>query len=37
LKKSTVKGKKFDAFFEDGKKVSFGAQGYEDYTMHHDE
>lgn len=30
-------GKKWDALFADGKVVSFGAAGYEDYTIHHDE
>lgn len=34
-------GKKFEArYYEDGKefkKVSFGAKGYEDYTIHKDE
>lgn len=29
--------KKWDAVFSDGKVVSFGAKGYEDYTIHHDE
>jgi len=28
--------KKWTAIFPDGKRVSFGAAGYEDYTMHHD-
>jgi len=28
--------KKWMATFPDGKRVSFGASGYEDYTMHHD-
>jgi Family of unknown function (DUF5754) len=28
--------KKWTAIFPDGRKVSFGAAGYEDYTMHHD-
>ena len=28
--------KKWTATFPDGKKVSFGAHGYEDYTIHHD-
>ena len=36
IKKSTVKGKKYDAFLND-KKISFGADGYEDYTMHNNE
>ena len=30
------KTKKWTAIFPDGRKVSFGAKGYEDYTMHHD-
>lgn len=36
---SNRKGKKWDAIFErDGKRftVSFGAEGYEDYTQHKD-
>lgn len=40
LKPSTVKGKKMTAVFNiDGKKktVQFGASGYSDYTIHHDE
>jgi hypothetical protein len=28
--------KKYDAFFDDGSKTSFGASGYKDYTQHHD-
>ena len=28
--------KKWTAIFPNGKKVSFGAYGYEDYTTHHD-
>jgi hypothetical protein len=28
--------KKWTAVFPDGKRVSFGAKGYQDYTMHHD-
>ncbi len=28
--------KKWTAVFDDGKRVSFGAAGYEDYTQHHD-
>ena len=28
--------KKYTATFPDGKTVSFGAAGYEDYTTHHD-
>jgi hypothetical protein len=34
---SKKEGKKWDAVFDDGKVVSFGAAGYEDYTMHRDE
>ena len=33
ISKSTNKNKKFDAFI-DGKKISFGAAGYEDFTIH---
>ena len=29
--------KKLTATFSDGRKVSFGAKGYSDYTMHHDD
>ena len=40
VKPSTRKGKKYDAFFEytDGKikKISFGAEGYTDYTLSKD-
>ena len=36
LKKSTVKGKKYDAIFPD-KKVSFGSVPYEGYTIHKDD
>lgn len=45
VKPSTRKGKKYDAFFEyvdrktgeiDVKKVSFGAEGYSDYTINKD-
>ena len=36
FKKSTVKGKKYDAIFPD-KKVSFGSSPYEDYTTHKDD
>jgi len=28
--------KKYTAVFDDGKRVSFGAKGYSDYTKHHD-
>jgi hypothetical protein len=27
---------KWVAIFDDGKKTKFGAEGYEDYTQHHD-
>jgi hypothetical protein len=38
IKKSTRKDKKYMAIFgPDGKKVHFGAKGYEDYTIHHDD
>ena len=36
LKKSTNDNKKYDAYVE-GKKVSFGARGYSDFTQHKDE
>ena len=36
LKKSTNDNKKYDAYVE-GKKVSFGAKGYSDFTQHKDE
>ena len=36
LKRSTVKGKKYDAIFPE-KKVSFGSAPYEDYTIHKDD
>jgi Family of unknown function (DUF5754) len=36
IRKSRRKDKKLEAVFEDGKKVSFGAAGYEDYTTHKD-
>ena len=35
LKKSSNPDKKYDAFVE-GKKVSFGASGYSDFTQHKD-
>ena len=35
ISKSTNKNKKFDAFV-DGKKISFGAVGYEDFSTHKD-
>ena len=36
LQKSSNKDKKYDAYVE-GKKVSFGASGYSDFTQHKDE
>jgi len=35
IKKSTNNNKKFDAYFPD-KKISFGAAGYSDFTIHKD-
>ena len=35
LKKSSLPDQKYDAFIE-GKKVSFGASGYSDFTQHKD-
>ena len=35
ISKSTNKNKKFDAIVDD-KKISFGAVGYSDYTIHKD-
>ena len=35
ISKSTNKNKKFDVVV-DGKKISFGAAGYSDYTIHKD-
>ena len=35
ISKSTNKNKRFDAIV-DGKKISFGAVGYSDYTIHKD-
>ncbi len=37
LKESTRKGKKYSITLPDDKIVHFGAIGYEDYTMHHDD
>ena len=37
LKKSTVKGKKYDAVIDGKKTVSSGATGYSDFTKHKDE
>ena len=35
IKKSTNPKKKYDAFINDNdKKISFGATGYSDYTIH---
>jgi hypothetical protein len=36
VRRSKKRDKKFDALFPDGKTISFGAKGYEDYTMHGD-
>lgn len=36
LEKATDGKHKYTAVFDNGKKVKFGAVGYEDYTMHHD-
>ena len=36
LMKSHNPDKKWDAIFDDGKIVSFGASGYDDYTLTHD-
>ena len=33
IKKSTNNNKKYDAVFEDNKKISFGAKGYDDFTL----
>ena len=35
IKKSTNNNNKFDAYFTD-KKISFGAAGYSDFTIHKD-
>jgi hypothetical protein len=35
IKKSTNNNKKYDAYFPD-KKISFGAAGYSDFTIHKD-
>ena len=37
LSTSPQKGKKYQVIFPNGDKVNFGARGYQDYTMHHDE
>ena len=36
IKRSSKAGKKFDAVINGKKTVSFGAKGYEDYTIHKD-
>ena len=36
ITKSDRKDKKFVALFSDGRRVYFGAAGYEDYTIHRD-
>ena len=36
VRKSTRADKKLMAVFSDGRKVHFGARGYEDYTTHKD-
>jgi hypothetical protein len=36
IKKSSNPNKKYDALFEDNKKISFGAASYSDYTKHKD-
>ena len=36
IKKSTNTNKKFDAYFSNNKKISFGASGYSDFTIHKD-
>ena len=35
--KSDRKDKKYFALFDNGKKVYFGASGYQDFTIHRDE
>ena len=37
IKKSTTKGKKYDAIIDNKKTIHFGATGYSDYTIHKDE
>lgn len=37
LSESSRKCKKYVAIFDDGKKIHFGAKGYEDYTLHKDD
>jgi len=36
LIRSQSPDKKWTAVFDDGKRVSFGAKGMDDYTQHHD-
>lgn len=36
LEKANDGKHKYVAIFENGRRVKFGAEGYEDYTMHHD-
>ena len=36
LQRSSNPEKKYDAIIDGWKKVSFGAQGMNDFTMHHD-
>ena len=35
--RSNAKGKKYTATLPSGKKVHFGAKGYQDFTQHNDE
>ena len=37
IKKSINPDKKYDAIFDDNKTLSFGANGYSDYTIHKDD
>ena len=37
IQKSSNPKKKYDAIFNGTKTISFGASGYQDYTMHHDD
>ena len=37
IAKSNAKGKKYTATLESGKRVHFGAKGYQDFTQHGDE
>lgn len=37
LEQSPRKGKKMRATFSDGTMVDFGAEGMQDYTIHHDD